>query len=995
MATSVSGRMSTAKPSQANSWQGGSEMASRLLAFDWSATPLGPLDAWPPSLKTAVATCLHSRFQMAIYWGPELNCIYNDAERDILGRLHPAALGMPARELLRDSWEVVGPQLQAVMGTGEATWAEDQALTFDRRGTPEVGYFTYSYSPILDDLGDVGGVLLVSQDTTARVLAERRLDVLRELATGSMDARTQREACELAAKAFDGRADIAFALIYLIEGDRQSAVCTATSGVSGRLESPRLRVKLEESPAGPAGVFERLAAERPSGMLVNSDLFIKRDHRPKPRQAFASTISRSSTEPVAGFFVAGVNDEFVSDSSHQSFLELITLGIGRSVGAARAREAEREHARSVAALDRAKTALFSNASHELRTPLALVLGPLDQLLDDASLPASAREPISVARRSAARMLKLVNALLDFSLIEAGERGNAFRPTDLAQLTRDLAAMFRSTAEGAKLRLSVDCPPLDDQAYVDREAWERIVSNLLSNALKFTPQGSIDVRLREEQGHFVLTVEDTGIGIAYQDQAKIFSRFYRGSDPRARTHEGSGIGLALVRELVHLHGGTIAAQTRAGNGTRMIVRVPAGREHLSSHAITDKAPTADIGGAAALFVEEASGWLGGDPEPRRVADRVGSAAQHSHQAVVSGAEHADRVLVVEDNRDMRGYLCRLLAPYYAIDVARDGSEALEVAVKDPPSVVVTDVMLPGLDGFGLVHAIRQDPRTRDIPVMLISARADPDSRLQALNLGADDYVVKPFSARELVARLRAALDSSRLRSEDAEARGRERERALREHELRALLDELKAAQRRVAAAADAERRRIERNLHDGAQQRLMAIRLELGLLSERLEQDPAAVRTELNRLHAELNEALEELRELAHGLYPPLLASDGLSAALAAAAIHAAIPVTIEGAAVGRVPRSIESAAYFACLEALQNAAKHAGDGARATVHLDLSSDALAFSVSDDGAGFDSQAVPRGQGLINLRDRLGALGGSAEITSVPGQGTTVRGQIPLP
>jgi hypothetical protein len=324
------------------------------------------------------------------------------------------------------------------MRSGEATWAEDQAFTFDRRGAPEVGYFTYSYSPIIDDQGEVGGVLLVSQDTTARVLAERRLDVLCELAAGSMDSRTQREACELAARAFDGRADIAFTLIYLIEDDRQSAVCTATSGVSGRLESPRLRVKLDESAAGPAGVFQELAAKRPSGMLVNSDLFITRDHRPKPRRALASTISRSSTEPVAGFFVAGVNDEFVFDSSHRSFLELITLGVGRSVGAARAREAEREQARSIAALERAKTALFSNASHELRTPLALILGPLDQLLDDASLPASAREPVGVARRSAARMLNLVNALLDFSLIEAGKRRNAFRPTDLAQLTGDLA-----------------------------------------------------------------------------------------------------------------------------------------------------------------------------------------------------------------------------------------------------------------------------------------------------------------------------------------------------------------------------------------------------------------------------------------------------------------------------------------------------------------------------------------------------------------------------
>lgn len=319
----------------------------------------------------------------------------------------------------------------------------------------------------------------------------------------------------------------------------------------------------------------------------------------------------------------------------------------------------------------------------------------------------------------------------------------------------------------------------------------------------------------------------------------------------------------------------------------------------------------------------------------------------------------------------------------------------MTISDPPSIVLTDAMMPGLDGLGLVRAIREQPHTRHIPVIVVSARGDPESRLEAVNSGADDYVVKPFQARELVARLRATLEGARLRSEDAEARGRERERALREDELGLLLDDLRAAQRRVAAAADAERRRIERNLHDGAQQRLMAIRLELGLLGERLERDPVAARAEIERLHTELNEALEELRELAHGLYPPLLASDGLYAALAAATLHAAIPVAVEGEDIGRMPQAIESAAYFACLEALQNAAKHAGDGAQATVRLDVSKGALTFTIHDDGAGFDAHATPSGHGLANLRDRVGALGGSAEVASAPGQGTTVRGRIPLP
>jgi signal transduction histidine kinase len=228
-----------------------------------------------------------------------------------------------------------------------------------------------------------------------------------------------------------------------------------------------------------------------------------------------------------------------------------------------------------------------------------------------------------------------------------------------------------------------------------------------------------------------------------------------------------------------------------------------------------------------------------------------------------------------------------------------------------------------------------------------------------------------------------------------ARGRVVERARHEGELRALLNDLRAAQRRVAVAGDAERRRIERDLHDGAQQRLMALRLELGLLEEQVRDDPKRASEMLRALRLDLDDAVEELRELAHGLYPPLLASDGLVAALAAAARRSAIPVTIDANAITRAPRSIESAAYFCCLEALQNAAKHAGSEARAAIELRIEGGALTFSVRDDGAGFDPGVTRPGYGLINLLDRLSALGGDASVSSSPGAGTTVSGHIPLP
>jgi signal transduction histidine kinase len=973
------GNRATAAAPASTDWLGESEMATLIRTFDWSTTPLGPLTSWQESLKSAVAVCLHSRFQMAIYWGPELTCIYNDAERRILGGLHPSALGMPAAELLRDSWDMVGPQLRAVVDRGEATWAVDQPLWFDRRGVLEAGYFTYSYSPIPEETGGVGGVLLVTQETTARVLAERRLDALRELATSSMDAPSVQEACQLAADSLHQRAELDFVVIYLTGDDGARATCAANGGGAAH---PPLVIELSGSDAL-STLFRGLAGQQSQIRLIAGDLItVKGDGGPHaPSRAVAAPIRRGSADPVDGFLVAGIDDGAAWDQSYRRFIEMVGLGLGRSVAAARAREGERARLRSLAALEQAKTTLFSNAAHELRTPLALILGPLERALDRPGFPPAAREEIDVARRGATRMLKIVNGLLDFSRIEAGENTGYFQPTDLAQLTRDVAAMFRSTAEAAGLHLTVDCPPMEREIDVDREAWEQIVSNLLSNALKFTPTGAISVRTCCEGEDAVLAVSDTGIGIAPENLHRIFDRFYRVEDPRARAHEGTGLGLALVQQLVHVHDGSVTADSTPGQGTNILVRIPLSARAVAADAQWHNLAGADVGAAAAPVVEEADGWL--------------QAGEFRRPATAKRKSSRAHVLVVEDNRDMGAYLSRLLTPTYTVHVVTDGAEALRIALDDAPDLVISDVMMPGVDGFRLLRDLRSHAQTRHVPVILVSARADTESTLKARQLGADDYLVKPFGARELLVRIRATLQSSRSRSADAEARGRAEERASSEGELRALVNDLKAAQRRIASAGDAERRRIERDLHDGAQQRLMAIRLELGLLSERLGPEPTAAHQQLDRLRAELDGALEELRELAHGLYPPVLASDGLRTALSAAARHAAIPVDVSGSDFPRMPRAIESAAYFCCLEALQNVAKHGGEGVHATVTLAVDDGALELKVSDDGIGFDDNVVPVGYGLTNLSDRLEALGGEARITSTPGRGTTLAGRIPLP
>jgi signal transduction histidine kinase len=967
-------------------WLPPCDMGARIAAFDWSTTPLGPLAGWPESLRTAVAICLSSKVPMAIYWGPDLTCLYNDAERAALGDLHPRALGLAAHLLLEGSWSIVGPQLKSVIETDRATWAEDQELIFDRYGTPEIGYFTYSYSPLPGPDGRTEGVLLVTQETTSRLLGERRTQTLAEFGSALRGASSEEEMGQLAARVLAGNADVPFASIYLLSGER-AELLTPDVGFSG-LHSVALR---PDVPHPVSTVFARLARGPGSGVVMDRApmRWQASEQGPDTDTAFACALRGGPADEVVGFLVVGIESRLRFDTPYRDFLELLGLHVGRTIVAVRARAAEKQHVQAMAELDRAKSVLFSNASHEFRTPIALILGNLEVVRAEPDLPAPAGPPLDVARRSALRMLKLANALLEFSRIEAGTRVGAFRPTNMAELTASLSSMFTVIAEQAGLSLQVESTmPCGEVVYLDHDAWEAIVSNLLGNAIKFTRSGTISVTTRAERTDAVLTVSDTGIGISADMIEHVFERFVRAGDAQALTAEGSGIGLALVDEYVRLHGGTVEVRSAPGSGARFVVRIPRGREHLTDDVVADEPGHEE---PAASSVEEASGWGPDLPSQRSGPPPVAGALPSPASA---DPVRRPRLVVADDDRDMRTYLSGLLIPQFDVQTASNGDEALALVASAVPDAVISDVMMPGMDGFALVRSLRADPVTRSVPVMLLTARADTGSSVEGLRFGADEYLVKPFRSREFVARVGALVELSRLRREAAEFHGRLLERADKEESLRGLLGELRAAQRRTLVAGDAERRRIERDLHDGAQQRLVAIQLELGLLAEQLDHDPVAAHTALDRLRGDLDGALVELRELAHGLYPPLLISDGLVAALIAATRRTALPTTVQAADIGPLPPPVGAAVYFCCLEALQNAAKHAGTGSRAHVEIDLEAGTLRFRVTDDGVGFDPSRTSRGHGLVNLQDRMSTLGGRATVDSVPGRGTTVSGSVPL-
>ncbi len=762
---------------------GGGEMGERTRVFDWSKTPLGPIADWPQSLKTVVRTMLDSRYAMWLGWGPEFTFFYNDAyARMTLGPKHPWALGRSAREVWSEIWSDIGPRAESVMQTGQATWDEGLLLFLERRGFPEETYHTFSYSPLPDDEGRVGGMLCVVTEDTERTIGERRLRTLRELAARTNDvAKSAQHACQTAARTLAAYPhDLPFVLLYLLSDDGQHARLVGRTGLEPDQAACPPEALLNQAPWPFCQVVELGEPAVIDDVRQRFGAFSAGAWPELITRAVVLPMAKPGQSRPAGFIVAGISPRLAYNDDYKGFLELLAGHIATAVGNARAYEEERRRAEALAELDRAKTAFFSNVSHEFRTPLTLILGPVADALAgmDGELPPAQRERLDVAHRNALRLQRLVNTLLDFSRIEAGRVRASFEPIDVAAYTAELASVFRSACEKAGLRLVVDCPPLSEPVYLDREMWEKIVLNLLSNAFKFTFEGEIVVSVHQDEQSAILRLQDTGVGIPADDMPRLFERFHRVESARGRTHEGSGIGLALVQELVKLHGGSITAESELGSGTMFIVSIPLGTDHLPRELIGHKHGLPSASTRVSPYFEEAMRWLPGlDGEHETVSELPidQDVAALSPPRSRPADDNRPHVLIADDNADMRQYLVRLLANHYFVEAVPDGAAALDAVGRQVPNLILTDVMMPQLDGFGLLHALRADPRTASVPVIMLSARAGEESRLEGIEAGADDYLVKPFSARELTARVSSLLQITRLRRESEQAIRRSEER----------------------------------------------------------------------------------------------------------------------------------------------------------------------------------------------------------------------------
>ncbi|GAB3826265.1 hypothetical protein GCM10028895_36920 [Pontibacter rugosus] len=739
-------------------FRGGGEMGNLIRQLNWESTSLGPVESWPQSLRTAVSIMLSSKIPMMIHWGPELIHFYNDGYATIMQTKHPGALGEPAYPWWSEMWDFLTPIFDKVKA-GETTYFKDQLVLPNRSGFLEEAYFTFSHSPIYDEDGEVGGIYATAIETTTDVVNQRRLAMLSHLAAHSTQIRKPAATCQAVTESLaTNPQDVPFALIYLISETGEEATLAGITGLpASSRQSPAIVSLKNNLTATPWPIAQVAATGKPEIVKNLQERFgaLVAGAWPEPlKEAIVLPITRAGQDDVKrpyAIMVAGFSPRRQVDEAYISFYTLVANHVGRAIANAQAHEEERKRAEALATLDKAKTDFFHNISHEFRTPLTLMLGPLNDLAA-SDLPVEAREQLAMVQRNGKRLLKLVNNLLSFAQAEAGRLKAQFQAVDVSSLTTDLCAYFRSAAEAAGLRFNVYCAPIPEPVYIDVEMWEGIIFNLLSNALKFTFEGEITVSFNYIDKQVVLTVADTGVGVPAEETAQLFSRFHRIKGVKSRSHEGSGIGLALVQELVKMHQGTIKVASTVGEGTTFTIAIPAGKDHLQPAGIV-----------TATEAEESQPTAVGNhkkPEERAGLTYDYTVTSPKHKSLPSFATTAaierPLVLLVDDNQDMLYYLKRILQQDYNIQTAPNGAHAWKAILDNYPALVISDIMMPEVDGFQLLEQIRADERTRLLPVILLSARAGEEARAEGMEQGADDYLIKPFDARELKARVKANL-----------------------------------------------------------------------------------------------------------------------------------------------------------------------------------------------------------------------------------------------
>jgi signal transduction histidine kinase/DNA-binding response OmpR family regulator len=740
-------------------FDGPGKVRERLRAVPWSQTPLGPVGSWSPVLRTMLRGALASRFPIAIHWGPARVALYNDAFVPLIAAKHPAALARPAQDTWPEAWDVVGARLDEVITGGRTVAAEDEQRVLFRNGYPEECYFSLSHSPIEDLDGNRVGVFTIAVETTAKVLYQRRMRVVQDLgAVSSTGAGGAAETCRAVLEVLvTARETMPFAVAFLREGDTAPQL-VADYGLASRDTVPASDDRsLGGSRAGSLDAAALIQRVLTTGRTEEVDglraafpgVLLPGPLGPlTPDAAVIMPLTVSGRPDPIGVLAIGVNPYRPLTDEYRAFFRLVGRQVRVALGDTVAYQVQRLRGQVLADLDHAKTEFFQNVSHELRTPLTVLLAPLQNLLATAEdRPAAEQQDLQAALRAAQRLNTMVDALLDFTGAEARTLRPDRQLTDLNVLTAQTASMFRAAAEHAGLTFQVRVPDRPITVAVDRGMWTTIVTNLVSNAVKYTVAGGISISTHVTEAAAVLTVTDTGPGIEPSEQALVFDRFHRA--PGAG-QSGAGIGLSVVADLVKSLQGRIEVTSTPGRGTTFTVTLPVATTDPPPMAATPAPDTKDtVNRTAETAIDEATGGAGNPV-----------------------------VVLVEDDTDLREFLVRLLTgdgwQVHAYSTAETAVEQLlDSTPGQRPDLVITDVMLPGRDGLSLVRQLRQHSTTSRTPMIILTARHGDDATAEGLQAGADDYITKPFSSQELLARAHANQQLARLREDavdDARTRG---------------------------------------------------------------------------------------------------------------------------------------------------------------------------------------------------------------------------------
>ncbi len=741
---------------------GGGEMGKLIRSIDWANNPLGPVENWPQSLRTTVSLCLSSTFPILIAWGPENIQIYNDSYRPICGSKHPESMGQNFKICWETALPVVGNAFDSGK-EGEGSYIKDQRMFLDRDGYLEEAFMTFSFAPIRDESGEVGGIFHPITETTHNMLSARRTQALIDIGSAIAKARSIEQIGIITAEKYgDYCIDIPFILFYKYDGAKNIIKLISAAGIAVNtgLSPDFINLVNQNESILP---FETVL--KTGKCLVVNDIdkmfgsFNCQPYTDNPNSAVILPLNISGKSDIFGFIVAGVSARRLPDKEYMNFYDLLLNSYNTALSNVYAFEQEQKRAEALAEIDRTKTAFFSNVSHEFRTPLTLILGPIEELLLQRDLLHSTiLKPIESIHRNALRLLKLVNNLLNFSRVEAGRTKASYQEVNLGELTTDLASSFRSIIERAGMQLNVTCKPIKESVYVDPNMWEQIILNLISNAFKYTLTGSISITLEAQEEWVILKVSDTGVGIPENELPHMFERFHRVENSSGRSHEGTGIGLSLINELVQLHKGNISVESIVDKGSIFTIEIPLGNKHLNPAQIVASDKFVDLSINKQAFIKEALLLLNEDENK----DATGNPAVKNVSNLLNKTKEAV-ILIVDDNADMRDYLNRLINPYFETFTANNGEEALAKIATIKPDLVLSDIMMPVMDGKELLKNIKANPETARIPVIFLSARADIEARIDGLEAGADDYLVKPFSSDELLIKIRAQIKINKTRS----------------------------------------------------------------------------------------------------------------------------------------------------------------------------------------------------------------------------------------